>query len=292
MPHFAGDVYSGGMLLTPGGLPVIDTNIGKYYFVNKRGGADGNPGTSMDKPFATIDQAREAVNAEIGWSNSPWGNNPVVVISPGVYAENLTSIPYGATVIGLGMAFSNDGTNGVVIKPASGKPLDVSSIVNTRFINIKFESADSSDCVEVTEMNSSAFENCVFEGTAGTATTAIGLDVERKGTNNLIRNNIFNNVIKGINLGYTTPGDQFAHSIIEGNHFLTNKTNAIYIHANQVCSGLHITRNYITMTDGSSIGIDDNSNTAHIMDNYIYSPNDAIEGGLETNGNYANGSVE
>ena len=65
MPHFAGNVYSGGMLLTPGGLPVIDTNIGKYYFVNKRGGADGNDGETMDTAFATIDQAREASNAEI-----------------------------------------------------------------------------------------------------------------------------------------------------------------------------------------------------------------------------------
>lgn len=284
------------MIYGLGGVPLVGDLPyckGKYYFVDKRTGSDSNTGERPTKAFATIARAITVVNARIGWSNSPWGNDDCIVVFPGNYDENLTSVPYGSRIVGLGEAFDNSGDRGVNVKPSSGKPLDVTSIVNVGFYNICFESQGASDCVEVTEMNSSVFDHCVFEGTAGTATTAKGLDIERKGTNNIINDCIFNNVIQGIYWGYSVGGDQVAATIVKNCHFLTNKTNALYVHANQVCSGSHFgPNNTVTMTDGSSIGVDDNSNTVHIVRNWIYSPNDAIEGGLETSGNYANGSLE
>jgi len=144
----------------------------KIFYVDK-GGSDAFDGESPDKPLLTIAAAITKMNARINWSNSPWARGDTLVIFPGVYAENLTSLPYGCAMIGLGDHYDANGERGVKIKPASGAPFTGTSVINMRMQNIWWESADSTQVFNVANFNRNVFIDVHFQGLPGASPTTV-----------------------------------------------------------------------------------------------------------------------
>lgn len=125
-----------------GGLPVTFGNTGgggagKYYFVNPTTGSDGNKGTSMDKPFATIDKANTSATSN---------NHDVIVLSATSAHAQTTMLSVtknrlhflGLDAVGRyygqrsRITSSGAGTAGIALVQTTG--------VGTSFSNIKFDS--------------------------------------------------------------------------------------------------------------------------------------------------------
>ena len=159
MQNFGAALTSGGTLTLQGNIYAknIASNIdtANIYYVNKLVTSSGN-GLTWAKAFKTIAEAITVVAARVDWSASPWATNDVIVIGPGLYAENLTSMPHGATMMGIGHDL-RDAQLGCKIKPASGSPVNVGAMINTKFMNIGFEAADTSACFDAEILN-----NCMF----------------------------------------------------------------------------------------------------------------------------------
>ncbi len=256
------------------GSGMIPTTIGphsepKYFFVSKRG-SDNNPGDTASRPFKTIEEAITRVNNRIGWSNSPWANGDVIVIEPGVYAENLTAMPYGAWLVGLGDSFDINGQRGVTIKPSSGYPVDVTSAINTRFHNICFESPDASACFRVQNLNRCVFTNCMFTGLPGASPTSVyglrvydatGSDGNGDMTGTRISNCVFQVVQNGLHIATDNGSSkQASGNIIEDSYFRGCTATGIYFDVN--CVPSYTTINRCVVGDGSTtlaLGLDDNS---------------------------------
>jgi hypothetical protein len=212
--------------------------------------------------FETIAAAVTYVNARIDWGGSPWANQDRIVIFPGVYAENLTSLPYGGEMIGMGDCFDLNGERGVTIKPASGSPVDVTSCINARIENIAFESPDTSTCFEADNFNRVVVENCLFSGLPGSSpTTVYGFRVKKDMTGSKFKDCIFQVFNNGIYLvadnanSKQITGDIFDHCYIRG-----CDTTGIYFDAN--CVPAYTMINDCVIGDGTTtlaLGLDDNA---------------------------------
>lgn len=285
----------GDMVYQLGGMPVgsavefmtrADSNV---YFVDGRHGSDHNDGTKLDHAFATIEQATTIVNADIDWTASPWANRDIIVIAPGTYAENLTSLPYGCNVIGMGMDV-RDAQNGVKIKPASGDPVDVASVINTSFYNIGFESPGTGAAFDADICNNVRFENCFFTG-AAEATTAVYAFITTDATKVTFKDCWFCNADHGIYFNYTDANDKAAY--IDVDHCLITGTDVtgIYTHTNLV--GPHsVIRDTTIVGAGQTItkGIDDNAGLFDVVNTYIEATTGS-EGTRSRNSVYENGSL-
>ncbi len=258
--------YTSEMLHHMGKVPVggdvpVFLNA-KYYFVDGKHGLDGNNGLSARAPKKTIASAVTAMNAKINWSDTRWSTNYVLVIAPSVYTENLTSFPYGCTVIGLGDAFDLNGQRGVTIKPASGSPFDATSVINMRIHNICFESPDTEECFEADNFNRNIVTDCVFTGVPGASpTTVYGLRIKKDMTGNIIRNCVFQVVNNGLHIVTDNANSkQASGNIIENCYFRGCDTTGIYFDAN--CVPAYTVINNCIVGDGSTtlaLGLDDNA---------------------------------
>lgn len=92
----------GGMPVLPPGYPVPPINGGQYYFVDGSNGADGNPGTSPGRAFATIQRAMDVIGTNAGCT--------VIVLpkkmaegdtDPNSYAETVTINGPSTALIGV-----------------------------------------------------------------------------------------------------------------------------------------------------------------------------------------------
>jgi len=281
------------MVFALGGVPcvsnleMIPRNDSYVYFVDGRDGSDGNSGRRLDRAFATIENAITVVNDRIDWAASPWGNRDIIVIMPGTYAENLTALPHGCNVIGLGYDV-RDGQNGVKIKPASGDPVDVSAVVNTSFYNIMFESVDTAAAFDAAICNNVLFQNCMFTG-APEATTAVYGFWTSDATKVTFRDCWFCNADNGLYFTYTDGGDKAAYILIENCLITGCSATGIYTHINIV--GPHfVVRNNAIVGAGQTltIGIDDNAGIIDEMFNGIEATT-AVSGVRSSNGSYGNG---
>ena len=154
------------------------------------------------------------------------------MIGPGSYAENLTSVPHGATMIGAGHDV-RDAQLGTKIKPASSSPINVGAAVNIAFVNLGFEAADTSACFDAEILNNCKFQNCWFSGPAETYTTAAGI-VTLDAVMNRIMDCIFSCLDKGIDVNYADGGDSFSHNKIMNSFFDQIDTAGIEISTNLV----------------------------------------------------------
>lgn len=161
---------------------------GKVYHVNQDSGSNNFDGLSPETPFATIDKARTVMGTRVEWTDSPWAQKDTCYIYPGVYDENITSSFYGMNFIGLGHWWDANGEMGVKIKPSSGSPIDVTSIINCTFQNIWFESPDTSPVLQVDNCNRNIFSRCHFQGLPGASpTTTKGFEVVKDLTGNIFQ---------------------------------------------------------------------------------------------------------
>lgn len=271
----------------------------RAYYVDERMGSDDNSGRTPQGAFATFSKARAVVNARINWSATPWANNDIIYIAPGVYDENLTSMPHGVTVIGMGDAFDADGERGVTIKPTTGKPVDVSAMVNTKIYNVRFESPDTSRVFDSAILNNVQFEHCVFAGAPEATTSTAGIYVNDS-VMLTVRDCRFMYVDCGIDFVYADGGDSMTRALIEGNYFTYISEAGIRVSANLVTPASMIVGNYICGgTTTLAIGIDLNITTSAtvgvgVYNNFI-SATDGIEGdttGQFVGGNYCLGVLE
>lgn len=284
--NFPNGLTSFGIPLPNGGLP-LKKNSANYYFVDTANGADTNNGLSPDKAYATIAKAVTTVNARINWSASPWGTGDVIVVFPGTYAENLTSLQYGATMYGIGYDI-RDGQNGVKIKPASGDAVDVGACINAEFHNICFESVDTAAAFDAAVCNNVLFQNCMFTGAAEATTAVYGFWTSDL-TKTTFRNCWFCNADNGAYFTYTDANDKVAYLLMEYCVFTGCSATGIYTHTNLV--GPHSVVRHCTITGSGqtlTIGIDDNAGVLDEAFNAIEATT-AVDGVRSSNGSYGNG---
>jgi len=268
----------------------MDAESRVYYADVNRGNAS-NSGLSKQNPSSTIARMVTAMNARIDWADSPWARHDVLVLAPGTYAENLTSLPYGATVVGLGYDL-RDAQNGVKIKPASGVPVDVNACINTTFINICFETAATGAGAAVFDAaicNNNTFISCRFSGPAETA-TAVGF-VTNDAVGNKFLDCEFDCLDKGIDVNYADANDSFSHNLIRDCRFTQIDTAGIEISTNLVGPSSLIERClFYGAGQTMAIGVDDNAGILDLTDLYI-TATDPIQGCRSANGCYGNGSL-
>lgn len=267
-------------------FPVDNNSL--IYYVDVKNGATGNDGLSQEEPMSTIAAAVTAINARINWSASPWATHDVIVIAPGTYAENLTSLPYGATIYGLGHDL-RDAQQGVKIKPATGVPVDVGACINTAFYNIHFEALASVAAFDADICNNNLFYNCRFSGPAETA-TATGFITKDAVANKFIDCE-FDCCAKGFDVNYADAGDSFSHNLLRDCRFTQCTTAGIEISTNLVGPSSIVERCvFVGAGQTMAIGIDDNSGILDLVDCYI-TATDPVDSCRSANGCYGNGSL-
>jgi hypothetical protein len=261
---------------------------GNVYYVDKDRSASGS-GLSWSTAFKTIAEAITVMNARITWSNSPWAEGDICFIAPGTYAENLTSLPYGCMLVGAGHDM-RDAQFGTKIKPASGSPVDVGAAINSKFLQIGFESADTSAAFDADILNNCMFQDCYFTGPAETSTMAACI-VTKDAVMNKIFNCIFSCADKGIDVNYADGGDSFSHNKIIDCMFDQIDTAGIEISTNLVgpsslVKGCSFHGAGVTM----AIAIDDNSAILDV-DWCTAESTSGFSGCRSVNGSYNNGAL-
>jgi hypothetical protein len=280
------------MLYHLGGAPVgalpIQVNA-NYYYVDVANGAAGNTGKTPGSALNTIAAAVTLMNAEISWSATPWAKRAVLVIAPGTYAENLTALPYGCTVFGLGHDL-RDAQNGVKIKPATGAPVDVNSCINTAFYNTHFETAetDAGDrAFDAAICNNNLFYNCRFSGPAETA-TAVGF-YTNDATGNKWIDCEFDCCDVGFDCAYVDAGDGFNHNLIRNCRFTQCDTAGLRMSTNLVGPSSIVERcTLVGAGQTMAIGVDDNAGILDLVACHI-TATDPVQGCRSANGCYGNG---
>ena len=271
--------------------PLNENQYGNYYFVGK-GGDDGQDGKSWDNRFLTIEQAVTTSNADIDWTTTPWGPRNVIVIGPGTFAENLTSLPYGAVMVGLGQDL-RDAQVGTKIKPSTGSPVVVTSAVNTEFYNLGFETGDGetgSYAFKAGILNNCYFENCFFTGPAETATIGACL-YTNDSTKTTFRRCWFANGNHGVSLNYADGGDGINYLLMDDCVISGCDAVGIYVSTNLV--GPHsLVKNTSIFGGGQTlaIGVDDNSGILELHRVDI-TATDPVDECRAANGCYGNGSL-
>ena len=295
LTDYPNGVTSFGMPMVGGGMP-MKRHAAKYYFVDGLIGRDGADGLSPANSFATIAKAITVVNARIDWAASPWATSDVIVVAPGVYAENLTSLPYGATIIGLGDAFDGDGEKGVQINPVAGSPVDVSTFINSKIQNVAFESADTDPVFDAETLNNVQLIHCVFKGAPDATTSTAGI-ITFDSVNLTVRDCLIQFVDCGIDFVYSDANDSFNRGLIQNNVITYCSEAGIRVGVNLVSVSSHIDGNLIDGGSGTlTIGIDLNIATPKtFVSRNIISADTGIQGattGTYVGGNYVNGALE
>jgi hypothetical protein len=295
--NFPNGLASFGVPIVGGGLPpAIDgADHQIYYFVDKLRGYDGAPADSPERASDNIIDVITKVNASINWSGSPWAPRKVIVIAPGKYEENITSLPYGAVMVGLGNAWDLDGENGVTIKPASGSPVNVTSMINMLLENICFESPDTSPVFQVDNFNRNVMRNCVIAGLPGASpTTTRGFEVVKDMTGNLLLNLDIRVCRNGIYIVTDNANSkQASGNLIKGCMVRGADQTGIHFDANCVPSMTLV--DDCIFGDGSTtlaLGVDDDSDLVAFSNCMIRATaNDPISGAGKYNNCYLNGAL-
>lgn len=234
-----------------------DDIAGKVYYVHPDHGSNSNDGLSPDSPLKTILQARTLSAGRINWSGSPWANQDMIVLFPGVYDEtNLTAGLYGVNVIGLGNSFDINGENGVVIKPSSGAVWDASSWINMSLSNVAMMGASGAyPVLQLDTFNRGLIQDCVFAGIPGaSATTTFGIETTADVTGSEIRRVYVTQCLTGMKFDVTAP-HQFTGCRITDFQIMLAETAGVQVVTGSVPSGTFFKDFIIGPTP--SLGIND-----------------------------------
>lgn len=264
--NFRSGVASQGIPLQGPSVPTVKGNV---YYVDKLNGSNANQGKSMTSAFATIAKAISVVNARINWAGDPWGNQDCIVILPGKYEENLTSLPHGAIMMGLGHS-NDDGNNGVLISPATGLAVNVSAVVNTEILNIGFQTSDKSIAFKSLIINNCLISGCRFVGDFGSNPAAHGIYCNDSDRLRLIGNS-FRNCGIGFECAYVDANDKLHDGVIKDNEFTDITNKGIFVQdVNLLVNNTIVCENYIQADAASSQGIDDDSDGLVVANNTIF----------------------
>lgn len=263
-------------------VPITQT---KVYYVCK--GGNNVDGLSWETAYTTLEAAiTEQRRMRATLPSAEQSVNTYIIIAPGDYDENITSLPFSCTMIGLGIP----GTDKAVEWNTTAGACISGTVSGLRLVNIRFEAGGAFNLLDFNVSNNVEILNCEFEC---------------KDTDNLAA--IANSggagfmTIRGCKFGSQlgTRGfdmcldfnSWFSAAVIENNIFdgLDPTGTAISIYVNSVGYGAVI-RNNIIRLDGAGMGIDDDSDDAMCLDNVVFhvggTPYD-INASLSKN-NYAN----
>jgi hypothetical protein len=262
-----GNLYDGYMA---GNFPTaIDED--SIWYVDSNTSATAQDGKSWDTAFDTVQEAITAHNALIDWSATPMRYG-VIYVAPGVYAENLTPAYY-CYIIGGGVRGTDTSAE---IHPATGSCL-TGTLLGTVLINLRFETNEAVDCLNIGICNNSEIAYCVFTNGAAVAATALSTD-------NCTHLHFHHNWVEsgqttGMNYGLYFQGgsNKYAHNIHVHDNSMICTTSGVWIQntctASQARIGPH---NMIWCSGGSGKGVDDNNGTSVVYGNWIRAV-DAIE---------------
>jgi len=273
-------------------------NPAHAFYVDKNVTASGD-GDQWSTAFKTIAEGITAANADTTGGVVPGSH---IFINPGVYAENLTTMPYSCTLIGLGKRGVSGA--GVEIHPVSGSALvhtadsgnaaaDVITF-GTQFINISFCTDTAHPQVSFDYAQEVLFDHCTFEqGTPGLATygiyvkDAVGLDVIDCDVIISSSTDGFDNFL----LVDDGTNSYFKSCTLVGN-IIRESGTAISITTGYDATGSIIINNFIE-AEASATGVLEAAGETHVINNIIVtgSGGDAIShtgGAIYTTGNVTN----
>lgn len=257
MPQLKLPPWFGGQM----GVPGSDTPLGfrqnpqgLVYYVDAShpDALDANDGTDPNRPKATIQSAITASNALIDWAATPpYEGMNWIIVSPGVYAENL-SPAYYCKIIGLGLAMGGDIC--VNVEPAAGSPLAGTGLALHLF-NIRFTANTAVPVLDFGVMNSCLIESCmIVDGNPGLAT--VGIDTTDAGGSKIIGCNFAFNT-NPMTRCIRSTGDFFDCQIVGCD--IKAVTTGIDMSGAALCGGAKAAHNYIS--GGGAVllgtGIDD-----------------------------------
>ena len=242
---------------------------GKIFFVDKKNGLDTNSGLSWDEAVKTIAKAIALSNASIDWGGDPWLVDNYIIIAPGLYKENLESVPHSCHVIGLGVPGTD---TAVEIHPDTGKAIDVETAVGVHFYNIRFECHGAINLIEFGICNNVIFEDCEFNPASASVKAAISTENSAYLT---VKNCKFTSGSHLFTFDYgiytSVNGNFFHNALIENNIFDGIKaTGTAILIKNQCTSSKTVIKNNIIRLTGAGVGIDDNNDNAIVVGNKIF----------------------
>ena len=265
-----------GFAGTPGGLYDVLVQLqnmalltqGNVYYVSKSG--NSTTGKSWKTAFTTIAAAITASNATIDWAGNEEDN--VILIAPGTYAETLTTIPYYCHMIGLGVGTLANSGMSVRIEPASGVCMSGTAL-GLHLYNLAFQAVGAVDLLDFGICNDVLIERCMFGPGDNSAVNAISTE-NSDGLN--IRNCKFKS---GLGTGGFTRcmyfgggADKYLHNALIENNILQGMDatgTGIFIQSTCTATQTIIKGNIIHLS-GAGIGIDDNSDDAMVVENYVF----------------------
>lgn len=247
---------------------------GRVFYVHPDYGSDSNDGLAPDRPFKTILKARTVQAARINWSGSPWANQDMIILFPGIYDETaLTGGLYGVNVVGLGDAFDINGEMGVTIKAASGSAWDAASWINGGLYNTCLHAPTdegSETLLTLDTWNRFTIADCVFQGLPGaSATTLIGFQVSVDGTGSKFLRNWINQCLTGVHLGVGSS-KQITGCRFEDLVIMASETAGIHLDSDCTASGTLFKDFIIGPTPALGIDDDASSPVAMFVDGHIY----------------------
>lgn len=243
---------------------------GKIYFVDKKNGADTNNGLSWANAVKTIAKAIELSNATIDWAGDPWLVDNYIIIAPGLYKENLVSVPHSCHMIGLGV----HGTDTPVeIHPDSGKAIAVATAVGVHFYNIRFEATGVVPIIDFGICNNVIFENCQFAPAGAGVTCYIETDncYYLQIVNCQFMSGLLTPVITN-GLHFKGGADKFLHAaLIKDNIISGIKSGGTAINIAANCRATEtVIQDNIIIVPGAGKGIDDNDGSTFCVRNKIF----------------------
>lgn len=241
---------------------------GKVFYVAKNGNGQG--GLSWETAYPTIAEAITASNALISWAGNEEDN--YILIAPGTYAESLTTSPYYCHLIGLGVGTLANSGMSVRIEPASGVALS-GTLLGMHLYNLAFQAVGAVDVIDGGIVNDCLFERCMFAPGDNDVVNAISTE-NSDGLN--IRNCKFKS---GLGTGGFTRcmyfgggADKYLHNALIENNILQGMDatgTGIFIQGTCTATQTVIKGNIIHLS-GAGIGIDDNSDDAMVVENYVF----------------------
>jgi len=286
-----------GTITGVGGVQAIPPKRAINYYVNKLSGSDTRgSGKSWEGAYATIEKAITAANATLDWSTSPWADNHVIHIAPGKYAENLTAMPYGATILGYGDSWDLDGENGVCIAPATGAAVDVTSIINSVIYNVAFMQVASAGALfQVDNFNRNTLQHCVFAGIPGASpTTTRGFEVVKDMTGSRLLDCFFMQCKTGIYINTDNANSkQISGTIFDRITIACADTAGFHFDANCTPAGVYVLNSNVGDNSTTlALGMDDDSDGVTVANtNFWATANDPATGGTYYNNCYLNGTL-
>jgi len=289
-----GGAGMGNLFFLAGALRPAGDIQGNVYYVHPDYGNDEWDGLSPDKPFKTILKARTVQAARIKWSGSPWANQEMIVLFPGVYDEtNLTSGLYGVNVVGLGDANDVNGEVGVVIKPSSGAVWDATSWINMSLSNVAFLGASGAyPLLQLDNCNRCVLQDIVFQGIPGASnTTTKGFEVVKDMTGSILRRIYVNQCNYGLYLvADNANSKQITGDLFEDIDIMASATAGIYFDANCTPTSTRVRR--FTIGPTPTLGVDDNSATVMFSEGWVEASGmDPATGSGHYNQVYVNGTL-